>query len=119
MQFIADTFSKLSHNDESSPLLGKKAANVINNSGSDNDNELLNSSIINDKEILDCLINLPCISSNKKGKKTHTKHSKIHDRKISSDGNKPLLLSSSSDETFIFAIPLLSNVFAISLKTWF
>ena len=34
---IVDTFSRLLHNDESSPLAGKKAANVISNSESDND----------------------------------------------------------------------------------
>jgi hypothetical protein len=71
--------------DESSPLVRKKAANVISNSESDNDNESLYSTIIDDKEILDCLLNLPCISSNKKQKKRHTKHRKIHDRKISSN----------------------------------
>jgi hypothetical protein len=32
---IADTFSKLSRNDESSPLVGKKAANVMSNSKSE------------------------------------------------------------------------------------
>ena len=35
---IADTFSRLSHNDESSPLVRGKATNVISNSESDNDN---------------------------------------------------------------------------------
>jgi hypothetical protein len=46
---IADTFSRLSRNDESSPLVGKKAANVISNSESDHDNELLYTSILDDK----------------------------------------------------------------------
>ncbi len=49
---IVDTFSRLSRNDESSPLVGKNAANVISDSESDNDNEPLYSSIIDDKEIL-------------------------------------------------------------------
>ncbi len=70
---IADTFSRLSRNDESSPLVGKKAANVISNYESDNDNESFYSSIIDDNEILDCLLSLPCISSNKKRKRTDDK----------------------------------------------
>ncbi len=43
---IADTFTRLSCNDESLPLVGKKAANVISNYESDNDNESFYSSII-------------------------------------------------------------------------
>ncbi len=82
---IASTFAMLLCNDESSFLVGKKAANVISNSESDNDNELLYSSIMDDKEILDCLLNLPCISSNKNRKKRHMKCRKTHDRKILSD----------------------------------
>ena len=49
---IVDTFSRLLRNDESLPLVGKKATNVISNSESDNDNESLYSSIIDDKENL-------------------------------------------------------------------
>ena len=74
LNVIADTFSRLLRNDESSPLVGKKAANVISDSESDNDNELLYSSIIDDKEILNCLLSLPCISSNRTQKKRHAKH---------------------------------------------
>ncbi len=70
---IADTFSRLSRNDESSPLVGKKAATVISNYESDINNESLYSSIIDDKEILDCLLSLPRISSNKKQKRTDDK----------------------------------------------
>ncbi len=78
---IANTSSRLSRNDESSPLVGKKATNVISDSESDNDNESLYSSIIDDKEILDCLLSLPCISSNKKQKRRHTKCRKTDNRK--------------------------------------
>ena len=79
---IADTFSRLSGtNDESSPLVGKKADFVISNSMSNNDNESLYSSIIDDKEILDCLLSLPCISSNKKQKRRHAKHRKTNAEK--------------------------------------
>ena len=41
---VADNFSRLSHNDVNSPLAGKKTFNVVSNSESDNDNELLYSS---------------------------------------------------------------------------
>jgi hypothetical protein len=58
--------------------VGKKADNVISNSESDNDNELFYSSIIDVKEILDCLLSLSCISLNKIQKKRHTKCRKIH-----------------------------------------
>ena len=70
---IADTFSRLSRNDESSPLVGKKAANVISNYESDNDKESFYSLIIDGKEILDCLLSLPCISSNKNQIRTDDK----------------------------------------------
>jgi hypothetical protein len=53
----------------SSPLVGKKAANVVSNSESDNEYASLYSSLLDDREILDCLLNLPCISSNKKRKR--------------------------------------------------
>jgi hypothetical protein len=79
---IVDTFSRLSRNDESSPLVGKRAAKVISNSESDNDNKSLYSLIIDDKEILNCLLNLPCISSNKKWKKRYVKCRKTHDRRM-------------------------------------
>ena len=59
---IVHTFSRLLHNDQGSPLVGKKATNGISNSESDNDNESLHSSIIDDKEMFDCLLSLPCIS---------------------------------------------------------
>jgi hypothetical protein len=54
-------------------------------------------SLTDDKEILECLLNLPCLSCNKNRKRNHTTH-----RKISSDGNKSLLLSSSSDGNIYF-----------------
>ncbi len=79
---IGDTFSRLSRNDESSTLVGTNAANVISDSESDNDNESLYSSIIDNKEILDCLLSLLCISSNKKQKRRHEKCRKTDTRKI-------------------------------------
>ena len=45
LNVVADTFSRLSRNDVSSPLVGKKAANVISNSESDNEYDSLHSSL--------------------------------------------------------------------------
>ena len=64
----------------SSPLVRKKAINIVSKSESDNEYDSLYSSLLNDKEILDCLLNLFCISSNKKREKTH-KMQKTHDSK--------------------------------------
>jgi hypothetical protein len=80
LNVIADTFSRLSRNDASSPLVGKKAANVVSNSESDNEYDPLYSSLLDDREILDCLLNLPCISSNKKQTRKDDKQ-KIDNRK--------------------------------------
>jgi hypothetical protein len=64
---IADTFSRLSRKDVPSSLVGKKVAHIVSNSESNNEIESLGSSLTeDDKEIRACLLNLPCISSNKK-----------------------------------------------------
>ncbi len=84
---IADVFSRLSHNDESSPLGGNKAAYVISNSESDNDNESLYSSIMDNKEILNCLLSLPCIYSNRKQKKRHA-----NTEKYTRENRRPMAL---------------------------
>ena len=99
---IAATFSRLLHNAVHSHLVGKKATYVVSNSESGNENELFHASIIDYKEILDCLLNLLCISSNKKRKKRHAKCRNIYDKKISSDGNKPSLSSSLYDGNIYF-----------------
>ncbi len=62
---IADTFSRLSRQDDTSALVGKKATTE--------DSELANYSLFDDKEIFDCLVNLPCLSSHKKRKHLKTK----------------------------------------------
>jgi len=57
LNVIADTFSRLSHNDidiDSLALVGKKAASVVSNSES----MAGYSSLIDDREILECLLNL-------------------------------------------------------------
>ncbi len=63
---IADTFSRLLRSNVSSPLVGKKAANVVSSSKSDNRNESSHSLLMDDKDITDCLMNLPCFPSRKK-----------------------------------------------------
>jgi hypothetical protein len=53
---IADTFSRLLRKDMPSTLVGKKAAHVVSNS----ELKSLYSSLIDDKEILQSFLNLPC-----------------------------------------------------------
>ena len=79
---IADTFSRLSHNDVSSPLVGKKAVNVVSNSESDNKHDSSYSSLLDDRTIIDCLLNLLCISSNKRRRKRDVNHSKTSNSSI-------------------------------------
>jgi hypothetical protein len=72
---IADTFSRLLRKDVPSALVGKKVAHIVRNSESSNEIESLGSLLTDDKEILECLPNLPCISSNKIQR--HAKHKKM------------------------------------------
>jgi hypothetical protein len=74
---IADTFSRLSHSYVSSPLVGKKAANVVRDSVSNNKNESSHSLLLDDRDIIDCLTNLPCLYSRKKKKKVTNKMQKV------------------------------------------
>jgi hypothetical protein len=62
---IADTFSRLLHKDVPSTLVGKKATHVVSNS----ELESLYSSLIVDKEILQCFLNLPCCLLNNEKEK--------------------------------------------------
>jgi hypothetical protein len=55
---IADTFSPHLRQDDMSAIVGKKAITE--------DGELAYYSFTDDREIFDCLINLPCLSSDKK-----------------------------------------------------
>ena len=74
---IADTFSRLSRQDDSSGLVGKEA--------SVNDSSSAYSSFVDDKAVLDCFLNLPCLLSNKV-KRIPNKHKNY--KRSSSDGNK-------------------------------
>ncbi len=76
---IADTLSRLLRKDVPSALVGKKVAHTGSNSESNNEIESLGSSLTDDTEILECLLNPPCISSNKKQR--HAKHRKTDNRK--------------------------------------
>jgi hypothetical protein len=67
---IADTFSRLLCSYVSSPLVGKKAANVVSDLESNNRNESSHLLLMDDRDIIDCLLNLPCLSS-KKEKETN------------------------------------------------
>ncbi len=62
---IVDTFSRLLRKDVPSILVGKKAAQVVSNS----ELELLYLSLIDDEEILQCFLNLPCCFLNKEKEK--------------------------------------------------
>jgi hypothetical protein len=55
---IADTFSRLLRQDDMSAVVGKKAITE--------DSELAYYSFAVDRKIFDCLINIPCLSSDKK-----------------------------------------------------
>jgi hypothetical protein len=69
---IADAFSRLLRKDVPSTLVGKKAAHVV----SDTKLESLYLSLIDDKEIIQCFLNLPCCSFNKEKEKRPTKRRK-------------------------------------------
>jgi hypothetical protein len=70
---IADTFSRLLRSNVSSLLVGRKAANVVSNSKSNNRNESSHSLLMDDRDIAGCLINLSCFPSRKKKEGRPTK----------------------------------------------
>jgi hypothetical protein len=69
---IADTFLRLSCKDVPSTLVGKKAAQSV----SDSELEPLYLSLIDDEEILQCFLNLPCCLFNNEKEKRPKKRSK-------------------------------------------
>jgi hypothetical protein len=89
---IADTFSRLSRSNVSSPLVGKKATYVDSSSESGNRNESPHSLLMDDRDITDCLMNLPCIPSRKKKEGRPTKCRKCSET-ILDEQNKPKLSS--------------------------
>jgi hypothetical protein len=95
---IADAFPRLLHSDVSSPLVGKKAPYVDSNSESGNRNESSQSLVMDDRDITDCLMNLPCFPSRKKKEGRPTKGRKCS-KTISDEQNKPKLLFHTYDST--------------------
>jgi hypothetical protein len=73
---IADTFSMLLCSYVSSPLVGKKTANVVRDSESNNRNESSHSLLMDNRDLIDCLMNLPYISPRKKKEKETNKMQK-------------------------------------------
>ncbi len=69
---IVDTFSRLPRKDMPSTLVGKKTTHVVSNS----ELESLYSSLIDDKEILQCFLNLPCCLLNNEKEKRPKKYRK-------------------------------------------
>jgi hypothetical protein len=74
---ITDTFSRFTHSYVSSLLVWKKAANVVSDSESNHRNESSHSLLMDDRDIIDCLLNLPCLSSRKKKEKETNKMQKV------------------------------------------
>ncbi len=82
---ILDALSRLLRKDVPSALVGKKAAKLVSNS----ELESLYLSLTDDKEILQCFLNLPCCSFNKEKEKRPKKHRKCSavTHSLASDGN--------------------------------
>jgi hypothetical protein len=97
-------FSRLLHSNVSSPSVGKKAANVVSNSKSNNRNESSHSLLMDDGDIVDCLMNLPCLPSRKKKDMRPIKH-----RKCMDEQNKPTFSSHIYDSTVEQCYPNLSE----------
>jgi hypothetical protein len=73
---IADTFSRLLHSYVSLPLVGKKATNFGSKLESNNRKKSSHSSLMDDRDMIDCLMNLPYLSFRKKKKKQTNKMQK-------------------------------------------
>ncbi len=101
---IADIFSRLLCKDVPLTLVGKKTAHVVSNS----ELESFYSSLIEDKEILQCFLNLPCCLHNNEKEKRPKKR-----RKYSVDTH---LLACNG--TIIFVTPMLNIAISTSLKIW-
>jgi hypothetical protein len=82
----------------SSPLVGKKAAYVDSDSESGNRNESSHSLLMDDRDITDCLMNVPCFPSRKKKEGRPSKCRK-YSKTILDEQTKPKLLSYTYDST--------------------
>jgi hypothetical protein len=81
-----------------SPLVGKKATNVFSGSESNNRNESSHSLLMDDGDIVDCPMNLPCLPSRKKKDGRPTKCRKCFIMTLD-EQNKPRLSSHIYDST--------------------
>ena len=84
LNVIADTLSRLSRNDidiNSSALVRKKAATSV---VSDSESIAGHSSLIDDREILECLLNLPCL---------HLKKNESKDQKNGENWNRIVIIT--------------------------
>jgi hypothetical protein len=99
---IVDTFSRLLRKDLPSTLVGKKAAHVVSNSKL----ESLYSSLINDKEILQCFLT------------SHVAFSTMRKRKDQRNAGNILQthIRWHVMETIIFVVPMLNIAISTSLK---
>ncbi len=61
----------------SSPLVGKKAANVVSHSESKNRSESSHLLLMDERDIIDCLLSHPCLSSRKKKEKETNEIQKV------------------------------------------
>jgi hypothetical protein len=97
LNVIADTLSRLSCNDidiDSSALVGKKAASVV----SDSESMAGHSSLIDDREILECLLNLPCLHLKKNESKRPKKRRKLEQDNHHTDNCYLIALSTAEAE---------------------
>ncbi len=77
LNVITDTLSRISRNDidiDSSALVGKKAAASV---VSDSESTAGHSFLIDDREIIECLLNLPCLHLKKNESKRPKKRRKL------------------------------------------
>ncbi len=98
---IADTFSWLLRKDVPSALVGKKAAHTVSNS----ELESLYLSLIDNEEIHQCFLNLPCCSFNKEKEKRPKKSRKCSAGTHSSASNGNNCFCDSNAEHYYLNLP--------------
>ncbi len=101
---IADTFSRLLRKDVPSTLVGKKAAHSVSKS----ELESLHSSLIDNEEILQCFLNLPCCLLNNKKEERPKKAGNI----------LRVYIHQHIMDTIILVIPKLNIAISTSWRTW-
>jgi hypothetical protein len=98
---ITDTFSRLSRKDVLSALVGKKVAQIVSNSESNNEIESLGSSLTDDKKILAYLLNLPCLRLyQEQEEKTHKRENRKGRKKKGEKKREKKIPNSVCEECF-------------------